>query len=1436
MKKPILSTLLSLLTITSWAFTSHTSVQVLPEETDNKTSYQLISARGALYSDTGIEPSSLTSNCQTGRNQNVSNVLSDKRFQFLILKATDIENGFYIYSVETQKFIRQDGFRAAYTDRPSVIYIWKHGATGSKNNDYGKNYKQEDYPWLIGNEESYGPYQTINVCCWDTANPDYRWCSTGSLDGGNEFSIAKAGTVADDIWQDAHDKVVEFEKSQQEGTTDDEELDSAKVLSPEDRAQQEKSALDIINRFTKGDMQVEVILDLCRTVKDCERYAYSASTDMLTIHASGAIAACRGFYDYVKAKGAGFCSWSGSRFARPDDMSCKETSLICQFRDHQYFNVVTYGYTMPYWTKERWNQEIDWMALHGVDMPLMLVGSEYIYRQVFKEMGLTDKEIDEWEVGPAHLPWFRMGNLAGNSFDGPLGDEWNIRQKALAHHLLDRMRALGMKPVCPAFGGFVPKAFTKHVTGSSTENTGWNWVPANYRNYRLNPGSKAFVTVGTKFIQKWEEEYGVSKYYLSDSFNEMTIPTASTLTQYGDNIYKCIKDGSMNPEAVWVTQGWTFVYQSNDWGNTKFKALTKNVPDDRFMVLYMSPEYGPSKCWEKYEGFNGKQWNYTMLPNMGGKTFWTGNLNNYAKNYLTDLYNSPMQGNCTGFGMTPEGTENNEMLYELITDAGWTAKNATINLDKWFTQYANARYGCYPDEMKKIHKVLRQTVYNRYIDHPRFGWQMGGNLTGAGSANLATGFYTGVETLFSSTDALKAVNTPLLENDLIELAVLYTSGRIESSAQQIKNTNDKTEAARLIAELDELMLDLDAALELHPNFTLRSWEDKAQENGDSQATKTRNAKNARRIVTVWYGNHTSDEPVQDYAARLWSGLVRDFYRPRLINQLMADKGLTSGWNRISFENNFVNSAPELSEPRSVTGDHIEFLARLVNHAKNFGNIEIEPLDKIEASTDLANHWYTFRNAEISASEDVLTTNGDNSPACIRAGVNEGSQVWRVISTGDGIFRIEGRWGENISVANGKAMTFYAPIRSDVRFNWATDGSKHFAIVPLAGNDVMPANTWQVEPVASALVPEAKSEDYARYIRRLAGFTQTDIFGQVGQPRSAASLENAIARLQKEGQNIDHKTYDTFLAQWAALCDTLITKSEDINVGTLVNLIMSAHQIIVPADAQTSELAATLFEAIQTAEKAAARKSDAAKAIADLETAILTYYAAGGQVTDTPIESLVPESTGLKMKIKAVFPNGKEHVVYSDGNKLTAASTTPGKAVSEFDIIEMDGVSYVLKAGGQYIHWTSGDDTSKSEDLDGLNEDFDSNLNTLTIRPGTTDGIQSTTWSTKPISSLCEIVGNGTNGQRFNFTLREKDNCWVAGNPGMKFFDTNWDGVGCRTSFFRIELIEPDNPTSLIGVGATNRLADPGHISDLQGRRVTRPTHGIFIKNGKKVLL
>lgn len=703
---------------------------------------------------------------------------------------------------------------------------------------------------------------------------------------------------------------------------------------------QEQAVLGVINRWTGGVVPVEVSLDLQKDTNGCDKARYYSNNDRLIVEASSPTAACYGFYHWAKSKEAGMESWSGNRFILPDNLYTEPTVVTTPYRDHQYFNVVTYGYTMPFWDEARWDKELDWMALHGVDMPLMMLAQESVYREIFKEMGLSDAELDEWEVGPAHLPWMRMGNLSGNSFDGPLGESWHSRQMALAHYVMERMKQLGMKPICPAFGGFVPKALAAHYD-VRLDTTGWDWMPDGYRNYRIRPDSPLFVEIGARFIRKWEEHFGKGTYYLSDSFNEMEVPSDTALmTRYGDAVYRSIHEA--NADAVWVMQGWTLGYQRWQWGNGVFAALTSRVPKHGFYLLDMATDYNccfwhNSFDWEYYNGFCGHPWVWSVIPNMGGKTAFTGVMNHYANGRI-EAQSSNSRGDLCGFGMAPEGLENNEMIYELLCDAAFVGATEPIDVEKWVSNYLKCRYG-EVSPMEEFYVGMLQSVYSSFCDHPQFGWQVRNNIVGRGSVAADSLFCRQVESLMGRCEELErcyslldSAGAMLLRADLIEITAMYLSAKVESINGQIATAlsdDDKVMAHSLLSKVESLLLCIDAILDLHPTHRLEQWEQQAIRMASSQEERHRNAVNARRIVSVWYGNHTANEPVNDYSCRLWSGLIRDYYLPRLKGTWLQKIDGTP-FDQIAFENAFVNNAPQLSEPESIDENHlIAFLAKWV---------------------------------------------------------------------------------------------------------------------------------------------------------------------------------------------------------------------------------------------------------------------------------------------------------------------------------------------------------------------------------------------------------------------------------------------------------------------------------------------------------------------------
>lgn len=641
-----------------------------------------------------------------------------------------------------------------------------------------------------------------------------------------------------------------------------------------------KAASAVIQRYC-ADNKVKVNLKL-NTKSAVPTDQFTTQVDQkgtLQITGNTPVALCRGFYDYVRSHGYGINAWSGSRLQLPANLQPEAAKTITSpYKHHYYYNVVTYGYTTPYWDWARWEQEIDWMALHGMDMPLALVANEAISARVWKKLGLTDEEIQQYFVGPAHLPWMRMGNISG--VDSPMPASWHKDQIALQHKILDRMRSLGMKPICPGFAGFLPPEIKRIYPEANVVQSEW----AGFHNWMLMADDPLFPKIGKMFVEEWEKEFGKCEYYIADSFNEMSIPFPpkgtkeryDKLAEYGSKVYEGIR--SANPDATWVMQGWMLGFTRSIWDYESYSALMRHVPDNKILILDMAEDYNykwwrNTANWEYFKGFDNKQWVYSTIPNMGGKTGMTGYLEFYANGGRLDAWESSNKGNLVGYGTAPEGTENNEVVYELICDAGWTRDS--INLKQWLQNYTLCRYGQTDPNVTDYWNDITQSVYNNFTDHPRYVWQLRPGRSTKGSYQIDSLFFTAIEKFAKAAPQLR--HNQQYVTDLTELAAQYAGGKMEVLCQNVLQAAmwDEVDKIDSVAQLfNQIATSTDRVLAAHPIYNLQRWIDFARSHATTPEEATYYEKNAKRIVTIW------GPPVNDYSARIWSGLIRDFYQPR----------------------------------------------------------------------------------------------------------------------------------------------------------------------------------------------------------------------------------------------------------------------------------------------------------------------------------------------------------------------------------------------------------------------------------------------------------------------------------------------------------------------------------------------------------------------------
>lgn len=615
-------------------------------------------------------------------------------------------------------------------------------------------------------------------------------------------------------------------------------------------------------------------LELIRREGEKDVFELSAAGGKVTIKGSGALALSRGLYHYLRHGCNSQITWSGEHLALPQRLpDFPRTRVVSPYIYRQYFNVCTFGYTTVWWDWKRWEKEIDWMALHGISMPLAMTGEEAVWRNVWRSMGISQADLDSYFTGPAFLPWHRMGNV--NKHGGPLPRGWIDAQESLQKKILARMRALGMTPVVPAFSGFVPEAFTRiHPEARVYDIGSWGGFTGEYTTHILSPASSLFREIGKQFITEYRKMFGTDHYYLADSFNELQVPVSDTaryreLAQFGEAVYSSIAAG--DPQGTWVMQGWLFYNDRAFWDNPSARALLSRVPDDRMIILDLANELFHG--WKELGGYFGKQWIYSMIHNFGGNNPLTGNLEFTATDPVAAL-RSPVRGKLAGFGLAPEGIENNDVLYELATDMSWSGKPVVV--EDWLAGYARSRYGSLPDGIRRAWTLLARSAYSRGATNIRHGFQMRPRRTVQGNVDVSPQFKEAVREFLSCADSLEG--NPLYTADAIELASQYVGGEVDGRLRNAIRAHDSGMPElrdTLAGEAIRLMNGIDALLNCREDRRLERWIDLARAWGLTGEDSALYEENARLQVTVWGGPE-----LFDYASKMWSGLIRDFYAPR----------------------------------------------------------------------------------------------------------------------------------------------------------------------------------------------------------------------------------------------------------------------------------------------------------------------------------------------------------------------------------------------------------------------------------------------------------------------------------------------------------------------------------------------------------------------------
>lgn len=571
-----------------------------------------------------------------------------------------------------------------------------------------------------------------------------------------------------------------------------------------------------------------------------------------------------------------------------------ETNLSLRYD----FNYCTFSYSMPFWGWERWQEEIDWMALHGINMPLAAVGYECVWKNVMEKLGYSRKDIDDFIAGPAFLAWWEMNNLEG--WGGPNPDSWYEQQEALQKKIVQRMKELDIHPVLPGYSGMVPSKFMEQSkvevgnedNGESSISTVQLWNGFT-RPGILMPTDPRFQEFADLFYEESVRLFGKADYYSMDPFHEAkNLPEDLDLKACFRAIYAAMKKA--NPKATWVCQGWS--------ENPRQEMLDEMKPGEViFLDLFSEcrPMWGAPSIWQKEKGYEGHDWLFCLLENFGANIGLHGRMDQLIDNfYMTK--NHPLAKQLKGMGLTMEGSETNPIMYELMCELPW--RDQKFSKEEWVKNYVRARYGLnvHPNPeaeavVLQAWDILAQGIYNCpptnnqqgphesiFCSRPSLdcfqasSWSKMQNYYDPTTTAEAAKLLASVAHLFKGNNNFEYDLVDVIRQSLADKARIVYNQTVADF-----KSFDKKRFAIDSQEFLKLLLLQDKLLNTRSEFKVGRWIEMARQKGLTLEEKDHYEWNARVQITTWGNRYCADTgKLRDYAHKEWQGLLKDFYYPR----------------------------------------------------------------------------------------------------------------------------------------------------------------------------------------------------------------------------------------------------------------------------------------------------------------------------------------------------------------------------------------------------------------------------------------------------------------------------------------------------------------------------------------------------------------------------
>ncbi|CAF2706893.1 unnamed protein product [Rotaria sp. Silwood2] len=354
-------------------------------------------------------------------------------------------------------------------------------------------------------------------------------------------------------------------------------------------------------------------------------------------------------------------------------------------------------------------------------------------------------------------------------------------------------------------------------------------------------------------------------------------PPVSDLNYLADvnaGIFQTMK--TVDPKAVWVMQAWLFL--EDFWTPDRVESYLSKVPQGNLILLDLFSEAAPQ--YSRFQSFYGHFYIWNMLHDFGG--------NNYLFGSLVNVTNGPQAARdysgsyMIGVGITMEGINQNEIMYEFALEQSWRAPLNDSELSEWLVNFVLRRYAskdAIPASALYAWQVLGNSVYQ---ENPHGAHSL---MLHRPALDKSQAIHFDLKSLFFAwellVDASNELDSDLFRYDLVDITKEVLQYKFVMDYTQLIdafNRSDLYGVSTQAAILVDILADMEIILASDRRFLLGNWISDALQFAINEEEIHFYNFNAKLQVSIWGTNYTLG--LFDYASKFWSGMIQDYYAPR----------------------------------------------------------------------------------------------------------------------------------------------------------------------------------------------------------------------------------------------------------------------------------------------------------------------------------------------------------------------------------------------------------------------------------------------------------------------------------------------------------------------------------------------------------------------------